>query len=153
VKLYGLPRDELIKVGPAQMSPPTQPNGQDSTQAAMEKIGEAMQGGMPVFDWMHRNAQGQDIPCEVRLVRMPGEHPRVRASVTDITERKHLSELTAQRARQQEAINFITQKIQSATTIEDAMKVAVRELGHALGNRQTMVALEPPALPGNGNNN
>ena len=142
VKLYGLGRDELVKVGPAQMSPPTQPDGRDSTKAAMEKIGEAMQGRTPIFDWIHRNAQGKDIPCEIRLVRMPGERPRVRASITDISERKHLEELTAQRARQQEAINLITQRIQAATTIEEAMKVAVRELGHALGQKPTAVSLD-----------
>jgi PAS domain S-box-containing protein len=153
VKLYGLERDDLVKVGPAQMSPPTQPDGRDSTGKAMEKISEAMQGKNPVFDWMHRNAHGQDIPCEVRLVRLPGDKPRVRASVTDITERNRLQELTALRARQQESINLITQRIQAATTIEDALQVAARELGHALGKRQTWVALEPSALGGNGNEN
>ena len=146
VKLYGLPSEELVKVGPAHMSPPIQPDGRDSTQAAMEKIGEAMQGKTTVFDWIHRNAQGQDIPCEVRLVRMPGDRPRVRASVTDSTERKSLQDLTARRARQQEAINLITQRIQAATTIEEAMQVAARELGHALGQRPTLVALDADAL-------
>ena len=153
VKLYGLPREELVKVGPAQMSPPRQPDGSDSTEAAMARIGEAMQGGTPVFEWIHRNAQGQDFPCEIRLVRMPGDRPRVRASVTDITERKGLQELTAQRGLQQEAINLITRKIQAATTIEEAMQVAARELGNALGKRQTLVALEPSALRSNGNDN
>ena len=73
-KLYGLSHDELVKVGPAQMSPPSQPDGRDSTEKAMEKINEAMQGGAPVFDWIHRNAQGQDIhakfvscACPVRI--------------------------------------------------------------------------------------
>jgi Flp pilus assembly protein TadB len=84
---------------------------------------------------------------------MPGERPLVRASITDITERKLLQELTASRARQQEAINLITQKIQASSTIEDAMQVAARELGHALGRRQTLVALEPSALSGNGKEN
>lgn len=149
-KLYGLSREELLKVGPAQMSPPTQPDGRDSTEKALEKINDAIQGKSPIFEWTHRNAQGQDILCEVRLVRLPGAHPRVRASVTDITERKRLQEQVAQRARQQEAINMITQKIQAAATIEDAMQIAARELGHALGNRQTLVALDPLILSDNG---
>ena len=144
-KLYGLSHDELIKVGPAQMSPPRQPDGRDSTEKAMEKIDEAMQGQAPVFDWMLRNAQGQDILCEVRLVRLPGAHPRVRASVTDITERKRLEELTIQRAHYQETINLITQRIQSASTIESALQVAARELGHALGMKPTHVALDTAA--------
>jgi PAS domain S-box-containing protein len=141
-KLYGLPHDELVKFGPAQMSPPRQPDGRDSTEKAMEKIGEAMQGGTPVFEWTHRDARGNDIPCEVRLVRLPGAHPRVRASVTDISERKRLLELTVQRAKQQETLNLITQKIQNAQTIETALQVAVRELGRALG-KQTGVQLKP----------
>lgn len=66
----------------------------------------------------------------------------------DVTERRRLEELNRQRARQQEAINQITQKIQSATTIEDALQVAARELGHALGRRQTLVALEPSIFEG-----
>jgi PAS domain S-box-containing protein len=107
VKLYGLSREELTKVGPAQMSPPTQPDGRDSTEKAMEKIGEAMQGGTPVFEWIHRNAHGKDIPCEVRLVRLPGEQPLVRASVTDITRRKHDEELTIVRAKQLETVAAI----------------------------------------------
>jgi PAS domain S-box-containing protein len=64
----------------------------------------------------------------------------------DITEQKLNQDLVAQRARQQEAINLITQRIQSATTIEEAMQVTARELGYALGRRQTLVALDPSAL-------
>ena len=67
----------------------------------------------------------------------------------DITERKRNEELTRQHAQQQAAINLITQRIQSATTVEDALQVAVRELGRALGKRQTLVSLEPSALSGN----
>jgi PAS domain S-box-containing protein len=59
----------------------------------------------------------------------------------DITEQKNNQDILAQRARQQESINTITQRIQAATTIEEAMQVAARELGHAVGNRQTSVAL------------
>ncbi len=90
--LYGLDREALIKVGPADMSPPTQPDGRPSTEAAMEKIGQALNGEKPVFEWMHRNAQGVDIPCEVRLVRLPTARPLVRASVTNIAERKRAEE-------------------------------------------------------------
>jgi PAS domain S-box-containing protein len=107
-KLFGMSRSDLRKVGPAQMSPPIQPDGRDSTDKAKEKIEEAMRGGAPIFDWIHRNAQGQDIPCEVRLLRIPGQKPRVRASVTDITERKRNEELTRQRAIQLETVAEIS---------------------------------------------
>lgn len=71
----------------------------------------------------------------------------------DITQQKLDREMTALRARQQEVINMITQKIQSTTTIEGAMQITARELGHALGNRQTLVTLDPSALDGNGKAN
>jgi GAF domain-containing protein/HAMP domain-containing protein len=70
----------------------------------------------------------------------------------DVTERRRLEELMSQRARRQEAINLITQKIQAAPTIEEAMQVAARELGHALGKRQTLIALDASALAGETNN-
>jgi len=68
----------------------------------------------------------------------------------DITERRLLQDQLTQRANQQEALNKISQKIQSTTTIEEAMQIAARELGHALGKRQTFVALDPAALTGDG---
>jgi PAS domain S-box-containing protein len=95
-RLFGLSRELLLKVGPGDMSPPTQPDGRNSRERALAKVGEALAGGTPVFEWTHRNATGQDIPCEVRLVRMPAAGRNlVRASVTDITERKRNQEALA----------------------------------------------------------
>lgn len=61
----------------------------------------------------------------------------------DITERRRLEEFNRERARQQEAINLITQKIQSATTVESALQITARELGRALGQKPTLVTLDP----------
>lgn len=61
----------------------------------------------------------------------------------DITERRRAEELNKQRARHQEALNLISQKIQGTTSVEDALKITARELGHALGKKPTLVALEP----------
>lgn len=60
----------------------------------------------------------------------------------DVTERRRLEELNRKRAFQQEALNRITQKIQSTTKIETALKIAARELGHTLGMKPTLVTLE-----------
>jgi PAS domain S-box-containing protein len=93
-KLYGLSREQLVKVGPAQLSPEFQPDGRPSLEKAMEKIGEALKGGRPVFEWMHVNAAGENIPCEVRLVGMTGSQShKVRFSATDISNRKRAEEI------------------------------------------------------------
>jgi len=53
----------------------------------------------------------------------------------------------AQRQAEYETtVNLITQKIQSATSVESALQIAARELGHALGMRQTLVELNSTAL-------
>ena len=149
-RVFGMTREEMVTTGPKVMSPSTQPDGRDSVEKAIEMINTAMEKGFHRFEWVHTTKQGTEFDCEIGLVRMPGDRPRLRQSILDITERKRLENLTALRARQQEAINLITQKIQAASTIEEAMQVAARELGHALGRRQTLVALEPSALGGDG---
>ena len=99
---------------------------------------------------LYRDGSGVGyISVEVHIERdADGNILRYYGANQDITERKILQEQLAQRADQQEALNKITQKIQGTTTIEEAMQVAARELGHAVGKRQTLVALDPAALAG-----
>jgi len=55
--------------------------------------------------------------------------------------------VNAQKQAEREAtLNIIAQKIQNTGTIEEAMQIAARELGRALGKRQTFVALDPKVL-------
>ncbi|MBE2201983.1 MAG: GAF domain-containing protein [Anaerolinea sp.] len=116
VKLYGLPRAQLVQVEPAEMSPPVQPDGRPSSEAAMSYITEALTGGTPVFEWLHRNAQGQDIPCEVRLVRLPAAGRNlVRASVTDISERQ------AAQAAQARLQRELEEQLERANALQRAM--------------------------------
>ena len=92
-QLFGMTRDQLCKLSPAELSPPVQPDGRSSPDAAVEKVQLALQGETPVFEWTHRNAAGRDIPCEVRLARLPESGRNlVRGSITNITERKQVEE-------------------------------------------------------------
>jgi two-component system, cell cycle sensor histidine kinase and response regulator CckA len=87
--LFGTSKESLLQVGPLELSPSDQPDGTRSRDAALRYFDEALSGGVPVFEWMHRNAAGEDIPCEVRLVRLPTSGRRlVRGSLTDIRARK-----------------------------------------------------------------
>jgi GAF domain-containing protein len=55
----------------------------------------------------------------------------------------------AQRQAERETtVNLITQKIQNTTSVEAALQIAARELGHALGMKSTLVSLDPSALAG-----
>ncbi len=114
--LFGLDMEELLTVGPAQMSPERQPDGRLSTDAAREMLEAALAGGTPVFDWLHRNAAGQDIPCEVRLVKLPGAGNLVRASVADITERQKAQAAIAKLASD---LQIVMEVSRAAATILD----------------------------------
>ncbi|HKJ37308.1 MAG TPA: GAF domain-containing protein, partial [Anaerolineales bacterium] len=55
------------------------------------------------------------------------------------------------RAERETRLSAISQKILNTTTIEEAMQITARELGHALGKRQTLVSLDAKTLSGKSN--
>jgi PAS domain S-box-containing protein len=96
VRLFGHSKEALLQMGPVTLSPAVQPDGRASSRLAREKLSEAADGGTPVFEWTHLNAAGQEIPCEIRLVRIPAtKRILIRGSVTDITDRKRTEALLA----------------------------------------------------------
>ena len=60
---------------------------------------------------------------------------------TDITNRKNDEEALAKRTTELEAVTSINQKIQNTTTIEAALQIAARELGHVFGKKPAAVML------------
>jgi GAF domain-containing protein len=56
------------------------------------------------------------------------------------------------KAARETRLNLITQRIQSATTVESALQIAVREVGQTLKAQETTVRLQAAAQPGNGRN-
>jgi GAF domain-containing protein len=52
-------------------------------------------------------------------------------------------ERTRAQAQMESLVNSITEKIQTAQTLEDTLQITARELGAALGSPQTLVRLAP----------
>jgi len=95
-KFLKMTRAELLHVGPRDISPPMQPDGAKSFEGVIGKIEQALDGKVPVFEWVHRDSEGRDIPCEVRLVRLPSSSGNlIRASIIDITDRKRAEHIAA----------------------------------------------------------
>jgi PAS domain S-box-containing protein len=62
---------------PAELSPPIQPDGQSSTRKVNDVIRVAHQGGYHRFNWVHRRADGRDVPVIVSLTPVLHEGKQV----------------------------------------------------------------------------
>jgi PAS domain S-box-containing protein len=89
-RLFGYEREELLTLDPDVLVPERQPGGAISSEVARALIEEAVEGGTPVAELVHRSASGEERPCEIRLVRLPGPEKLLRISIIDIGERKRL---------------------------------------------------------------
>jgi diguanylate cyclase (GGDEF)-like protein/PAS domain S-box-containing protein len=95
-RFFKMPREALLAGGPDKVSPAHQPDGTASFGRPRGYIEGALEGEAPVFEWMHCDAVGHNTPCEVRFVRLPSSNRRlIRASITDITERKRADAIAA----------------------------------------------------------
>lgn len=115
-RFFRLPRESLLKLGPRDISPPQQADGTPSFGVVRGHVDAALAGETPVFEWLHRDAIGQDIPCEVRFVRLPSASRRLlRASITDIADRKRAEAIAAGERR-------VFEKIASSSTLTAALE-------------------------------
>jgi len=93
-KLFGLTREQLLQTDVIAISLEFQADGQPSPQLVREQIAQALAGQTPTFEWLFRHADGRVIPCEVRLVRLPGESQQlIRGSIIDLRERRHRAQV------------------------------------------------------------
>ncbi|MCG6986920.1 MAG: PAS domain-containing protein [Gemmatimonadetes bacterium] len=115
LELFGEERASLPRLHPASAAPVEQEDGEPSMLVFERRMREAAQGGRPTFRWIVRGRPGGDVPCEARLVRLPGTEPSMtRLSLTDVRELEaaeaRQSQLEAQLLRSQrlEALGRLT---------------------------------------------
>ncbi|MCA9247152.1 MAG: PAS domain S-box protein [Planctomycetales bacterium] len=87
--LFGIPASELSDSGPRRISSERQPDGRWSVEIFCDNAHRALEGASPCFEWHCRGTAGDDVPCEVRMIRLPEAGRRlVRVSIADISERR-----------------------------------------------------------------
>jgi diguanylate cyclase (GGDEF)-like protein/PAS domain S-box-containing protein len=150
--LFNLSRARLLSVGPEAISPEKQPDGTPSFGVRRGWIEKALNGAHPIFEWLHRDSNGRDFPCEVRFSRLPDARRRlVRVTITDISERKR-SEAVGY------AQNKVLEMIAASTPFDRTLRAICRfvervggDLRAAVmlvdGGGQTLSVGEAPSLP------
>jgi len=106
VRAFGcLSKEDLCGKHPAELSPPKQPCGTDSTTLANKHIEKALELRSHRLEWLCQKSDGTQFPCEVLLSTMRlGEKTVLQAVVRDITERKAAEEERIRTAREQRDI-------------------------------------------------
>lgn len=94
-----LTREEFLNVHPSKLSPPVQPDGEDSYAKAERMMALAKDQGLHRFEWIHTKADGTNFVAEVTLSAIELQDRQVIYCVwRDITERKQMEEEVRQLA-------------------------------------------------------
>lgn len=85
--------EQIIGLHPGDTSPPTQPDGSSSDEAARRHISRAMKEGTTQFEWTARRFDGSEVPLDITLTTLPLEgRTVVQAVMNDLTDRKKTEE-------------------------------------------------------------
>jgi PAS domain S-box-containing protein len=89
LEIFGAERSELLGKTPWELSPPRQPDGSDSREAALGHLETGRVAERSRFEWRHRRLDGSELDAEIGLspVELRGV-AHVQAIVRDVTERK-----------------------------------------------------------------
>ena len=111
-------REELLNVHPSRLSPPSQPDGEESFSKAERMMTIAKDQGLHRFEWVHTRADGHDFVAEVTLSMVELESRQIIHCVwRDITERQSVEEKLL---RQNNMLSAIIENFPGGISLFDA---------------------------------
>ena len=108
-----------------EISPERQPCGRLSEEMAREQIDKVLKEGYHRFEWMHQKLNGENIPCEITLVRV---HYRgdfsIAGFIRDLREQKQMMNKIERRDNLLNAMNHVA-SVLLATENEENMEASI----------------------------
>ncbi|UXX79104.1 ATP-binding protein [Reichenbachiella carrageenanivorans] len=124
--------EEWTAIGPWQVSPKHQPDGEASGQKAKRMIEIAMQNGSHFFEWIHQRMDGTCFPATVLLTRVDySKRHFLQATIRDITKEKQAEkELKTQTELQSILMKISSKYINTPLeTVHQVIHDSLREIG------------------------
>jgi signal transduction histidine kinase len=112
--LFRRSRDDLRASDLIGLSPPRQPDGRSSSDAAAYYIRRALAGESPVFPWTFQ-AAGESIPTETRIINLATVgHNLAQINIVDLRERLRAEEIRRRSAE----LELQTRRLQEASRLK-----------------------------------
>jgi len=98
-------------------SPEYQPDGELTADKGVKHIKDVFRDGRYKFEWMHLTKDGEPLPCEVKLVRVPyGDDYIAAGYINDLREHKRIMKRIEKRDKMLNAVNNIATALLQAET-------------------------------------
>ncbi len=136
LEMFGCSKDKLIGSSPQLFSPIKQPDKQNSTTKALQKIKEALNGKSLAFYWKHKKYNGHLFDAEVTLnVFHLNNELLVQAIVRDVSEKQKATKNIEKQTLRMKKMYELTSDTHTPfdEKVSNILKMATESLGMQLG--------------------
>jgi PAS domain S-box-containing protein len=141
IKMFGVKDEkEFISLGPGDLSPKEQLDGQLTAKRAKEVIGKAMREGSNFFEWTHKRYRGENFQATISLIRVGSQGKQfLQATVRDITEKQLIEKQAQKREKLLESVSIIAQELLKSDEWSKKIQIILNILGKSINTSRIYI--------------